>query len=139
VSGGVKVRMLFASLIVLIAFGVTFVLTRDGEHEGGKGGAPTTVVRRDGAAVTEDDNGREVTVPPNEPFVVDLQGSPDAPWGLPVSQAVGTLALVGSSQELDGSVRATFVPLDVTPGVVVSAQRTGKSSERFEVTIRVVG
>ena len=124
-----KKRVLLALLIVAVAVGVTVALTR-----GDKAGKEPT--GRAGAAVTEADKGGEVTVPLQEPFVLDLKGSPDAPWGLPASQA-DTLALVGSSQELDGSVKATFLPLEVTPGVVVSAQRGGTSTERFEVTIRV--
>ncbi|MEA2829027.1 MAG: hypothetical protein QOG43_3466 [Actinomycetota bacterium] len=135
---GVVKRVLLASVILLVAFGVTFALTRDGDDAGGKGGGPTTVVRRDGAAVTEADNGGEVTVPPNQPFVLHLKGSADAPWGLPRAQA-DTLALVGSSQELDGSLTATFLPLETTPGVVVSAPRSGAITEGFQVTIRVEG
>jgi hypothetical protein len=136
---GVTKRVLFGSLVVLVAFGAAFVLTRDGDDGGGKATTSrTSVVRRAGAAVTEADNGGQVTVAPNAPFVLDLKGSPDAPWGLPEVQA-DTLALVGSSQELDGSVKATFLPLELTPGVVVSAQRSGATTERFEVTIRVGG
>ena len=138
-SRGAKVRVLLASIIVVAAFGVTFAMTHDlGGGDGDKGTVPTTVVRRAGAAVTESDNGGEVTVPPNQPFVVDLKGSPDAPWGLPEPQAE-SLALVGSSQEVDGSVKVTLLPLEITPGVVVSAERTGAVTERFEVTIRVEG
>ncbi len=140
-DGAVR-RVVLAGLVVVVMAGAAlavFGLGFGDDDGGGKGTTSrTSVVRRAGAAVTEADNGGEVTVPPNVPFVLDLKGSPDAPWGLPAAQA-DTLALVGSSQELDGSVKATFLPLELTPGVVVSARRTGATTERFEVTIRVGG
>ncbi len=95
-----------------------------------------TVPRRN-AAVTEANNGGEVTVPPDKPFVLNLRGTPDAPWNLPRAHA-DTLAMIGSSLELDGSVSVTFVPVEVSPGVQVTAERGGATPERFEVTIRVV-
>jgi len=90
------------------------------------------------AAVTEANNGGEVTVPLNQPFVVNLKGSPAAPWGLPRSEA-DSLALTRSAEELDGSATATFVPQKVAPAIVVRAERGGTSPETFTVTIRVVG
>ena len=47
--------------------------------------------------------------------------------------------MVTTSEELDGSVTATFVPQRLAPGVVVRAERGGTSPETFAVTIRVVG
>ncbi len=114
------------TLVVVVGYAVYALVIDD---DGGR--------RRD-AAVTEADNGGEVVVPPNEPFVLDLQGSPDAPWSLPQANA-GSLAVVNSRVEPDGSVTVTYIPLEVTAGVVVSAERTtGGTPERFEVTIRVV-
>ncbi len=131
----------------MVAFGVV-----GDEGGGGAGGsvtvappaaaAPTVVTQavngQEVTVVTEADNGHEVTVAADRPFVVTLQGSAVAPWGLPWASGED-LALVQSSQEVDGSASATFVPLESTPGVAVRAERSGTSTEQFEVTVRVVG
>jgi hypothetical protein len=99
------------------------------------------------AAVTEADNGGEVSVAANQPFVVDLRGSEDAPWGLPEATA-DSLARVSTSQAVDGSASATFIPLEAVPEATITAERRpfcltdvpcDRPSERFQVTIRVVG
>ena len=133
-------RVLLALFIVAVAVAGVLLLDIGGDDDKDDGGSATstTVVRRGGAAVTEADNGGEVTVPLNQPFIVNLKGSPAAPWALPQSESE-SLALITSSEELDGSVTATFVPQRLAPGVVVRAERGGPSPETFSVTIRVVG
>ncbi|MEA2932128.1 MAG: hypothetical protein QOI56_913 [Actinomycetota bacterium] len=102
--------------------------------------------RRKQAAVTEADNGREVEVPASKPFIVDLKGSEDAPWSLPEGTP-DVLARVSSSQDLDGSAAATFMPLDDVPAIItadrVPACRAAETpcdtpAERFQVTVRAV-
>jgi hypothetical protein len=135
--------LLVVGILVLLAAAVAVVLLVDFDKKVGPNDA-----RRKAAAVTEADNGRTVTVAPGKPFIVDLKGSEDAPWGLP--QSVNeSLAIVSSSQDLDGSSAATFLPQERTPAAIVTAERivpcaTGgdpcpATTERFEVTIRVEG
>jgi len=135
--------LLALGIVVLLAAVVVAVLVFDVLED------PEPVSdRRRNAAVTEADNGSEVTVPVGKPFVVDLKGSEDASWSLP-SAVDASLALVSSSQDLDGSSSATFLPQKATPAALVIAERTlpcpvpgetcPRRTERFEVTIRVVG
>ncbi|MEA2972082.1 MAG: hypothetical protein QOG82_540 [Actinomycetota bacterium] len=131
-------RVLLGLVIVAVVVAGVSLLDIGDDDTGGGSATSSTVVRRGGAAVTEADNGGEVTVPLNQPFVVNLKGSPAAPWGLPHAESE-SLALVKTSEELDGSVTATFVPQRLAPGVVVRAERGGPSPETFAVTIRVVG
>jgi len=149
-AGGVAVRskrgtalaLLVVNLLILVGAVVTvFVVDFDDDGE-------SQTARRRDAAVLDTDNRGEVSVPVGKPFVVDLKGSEDAPWSLPLASGT-SLAIVSSSLDLDGSASATFVPLEVTPGVKLVAERTpacrtasdpcDTPSERFEVTIRVVG
>ena len=137
---GVHARIVLALLIVVLSVGVVKALGIGGDIRGGGGSAAaTTRTDRplDSPMVTEADNNGEVTVPPNQPFVVRLQGSPAAPWARPHAEAE-TLALVTSREELDGSVLAIFVAQEVAPAIVVRADRGGTSTDTFAVTIRVV-
>jgi len=107
-----------------------------------------TAARRRAAAVTEADNGDEITVAPSQTFIVDLEGSPEAAWTLPQA-TTEALARVSTSQDLDGSAAATFLPLEVVSEATITAERVpscrkaspacNAPSERFEVTIRVAG
>lgn len=135
--------VLVVNLLVLVGAVVTVFVV---DFDDGDGGSQTA--RRRDAAVLDTDNGGEVSVPVGKPFVIDLEGSEDAPWSLPLASGT-SLAVVSSSLDLDGSASATFVPLEVSPGVKLVAERTpacrtasdpcDTPSERFEVTIRVVG
>jgi hypothetical protein len=133
-NDGVLARIVLALLIVVLSIAVVKVLGVGDDDEGGGSPAPSGA----GAVVTTAYNNGEVTVALNQPFVVNLKGSPAAPWGLPHAESE-SLAVVTSSEELDGSVSITFVPQRPAPGVVVRAERGGTSPETFAVTIRVVG
>jgi len=136
---GIVLRIVLAlAIVAVVVAGVSLLGIGDDDKGGGPAPASTVAPRREGAAVTEAYNNGEVTVALDQPFVVNLKGSPDAPWGLPHSEAE-SLAVVTSSEELDGSVTATFVPQKVAPGLVLRAERSGTSPETFAVTIRVVG
>ena len=81
-------RVLLALVIIAVAVaGVVLLDVGGDDKDGGGSGTSTTVVRRGGAAVTEADNNGEVTVTLNQPFVVNLKGSPEAPWGLPHAES----------------------------------------------------
>lgn len=125
--------LVVAGIVALVAAAVVVAVAILFDF-GGKG---PTGPRRGGAAATEADNGGEVSVTLGQPFRIALKGSPDAPWAVPVAQS-DSLAPAGSQEELDGSVSVTFVPLETSPGVLVTAERTGAKAEHFEVTVRVV-
>jgi len=140
---GRRVRVgLLATCVVLLGAGIAAVVAFDfGDDDG-----PRDSARRRAAAVTEADNGGEVTVAPTEPFIIDLAGSAEAPWGLPMANTAA-LARVSTSQDPDGSAAATFRPLEIVPGATITAERvpacrTAETpcetpTERFVVTIRV--
>ncbi len=130
-----RLKRLLVTVLVLVTAAVASVafLTRETDDE-----AASTRPGREPAAATQADNGGVVSVPVGKPFVVVLQGTAAEPWEVPWSTDV-SMARVASSQELDGSATATFVPVEVTPGVPVVAQRAGPTGERFEVTVQVVG
>lgn len=146
---GIKPRTLAVLLAVTVAVLVVAAIVAIGG--GGKDG-PTpeeqAAARRQAAAVTEANNGGEVTVAPSTPFIVDLEGSADAPWSVPRATSEA-LAPVSSSQDADGSAAATFLPLEVAPGATITAERVptcrtatpacDTPTETFTVTIRVGG
>ncbi len=115
---GVLARVVLALLIVVLSVAAwSRLLGIGGDDRGGGGSAAADHPdgqAPDGAVVTEADNNGEVTVPLNQPFVVNLKGSP-APRGACPHAEAESLALVTSSEELDGSVTATFVPQEVAP------------------------
>ncbi len=139
--GAVVVAVLLVAALVALLLGV---FDGDGLSADEKAAAR----RRKEAAVTEANNGGEVGVTVNKPFILDLKGSPDAPWGLPEATSEA-LARVSTSLDANGSSAATFNPLEVTPGVTITAERVPTCraatpacdlpTEHFEVTIRVTG
>ncbi len=136
--------VLAAAVVALLAGGTAAVFVVGGDD----GGAGDQAARRRGAAVTEANNGGEITVAPSKPFIIDLKGSVEAPWGLPEA-GTAALARVSSSQDPDGSAAATFLPLEIVPGARIVAERVpacraasppcDAPTERFEVTVRVAG
>ncbi len=135
--------VLAVGVVAVVVVVAAVVLFDRGDDDGGDSPA----ARRKKATVTEANNGGEVTVAPGKPFILDLKGSPDAPWGLPEASSPD-LARVQTSQDLDGSAAATFTAVEATPRVIVTAQRVPRCRtasppceqpvERFEVTIRVM-
>ena len=138
--------VLGAAIVALLAGATAAVLVIGGSD--GDGGADDRAARRRAAAVTEANNGGEVTVAPSKPFTIDLEGSVEAPWGVPEA-GTAALARVSSSQDADGSAAATFLPLEIVPGAKIVAERVptcratsppcDAPTERFEVTVRVIG
>jgi hypothetical protein len=146
----IQPRTLAALLAVTAAVLVVAIIVAMGGDSGGNDPSveEQAAARRQAATVTEANNGGDVTVAPAKPFIVDLEGSADAPWGVPRANTAD-LALVSSSQDPDGSAAATFLPLEVAPGATITAERVptcrlaspacDTPTETFTVTIRVGG
>jgi hypothetical protein len=92
--------------------------------------------------VTQDDHGRTVTVRRGDTVVVQLRGSPDAPWTTPASSNSAVLSRTSTSPA-NGGVNATFHAVGAGTAAVTATSTpttgSGPPAQDFRVTIVVQG